>query len=99
MKMLKSLIAMVLAPGRVEEAEMSVPEDVAEGHFAVLAIKGEERKRFIVELECLNDPHFLRLLEKAKEEFGFEHQGALVLPCRPQVLQKILDDRRLNRAK
>ncbi|KAF7818647.1 auxin-responsive protein SAUR72-like [Senna tora] len=60
--------------------EVGVPEDVREGHFAVVAVKGEERKRFIVKLECLSNPEFMILLEQAKEEYGFGQKGALVLP-------------------
>ena len=62
--------------------EVQVPDDVSEGHFAVLAVKGEETKRFIVELDYLTNPAFLRLLEKAKEEYGFRQKGALHIPCR-----------------
>ncbi|GMY14796.1 auxin-responsive protein SAUR32, partial [Fagus crenata] len=69
-----------------------VPDDVTEGHFTVFAIKGEETKRFVVELVYLTNPAFLRLLDQAKEEYGFTQKGALTVPCRPEELQKILDD-------
>lgn len=69
-----------------------MPIDVVEGHFAVLATKGKEMKRFFVKLEYLSDPVFLRLLDKAQEEYGFRQKGALAVPCRPHELQKILDD-------
>lgn len=67
---------------------------VPEGHFAVVAVKGEERKRFIVKLECLRDPEFLRLLELAREEYGFAQKGALALPCNPQELHNIIHNHR-----
>ncbi|WVZ05743.1 hypothetical protein V8G54_019089 [Vigna mungo] len=81
-----------------EESENArrVPEDVKEGHFAVIAIHGEESKRFVVELDYLTDPAFLKLLEQASEEYGFRQKGALVVPCSPQELQKIIDNKRLN---
>ncbi|KAK9985561.1 hypothetical protein SO802_030512 [Lithocarpus litseifolius] len=75
------------------EAAAVVPDDVTEGHFAVFAIKGEETKRFVVELDYLTNPAFLRLLEKAKEEYGFSQKGALSVPCLPEELQKIIDDK------
>lgn len=75
------------------EAAAVVPDDVTEGHFAVFAIKGEETKRFVVELDYLTNPAFLRLLEQAKEEYGFSQKGALSVPCRPAELQKIIDDK------
>ncbi|XP_027363127.1 auxin-induced protein 6B-like [Abrus precatorius] len=80
----------------VLEATSVAPDDVREGYFVVLATKNEETKRFIVELECLTDPAFLKLLEQAREEYGFRQQGALAVPCRPQEFQKILDGRRVH---
>jgi len=76
----------------LSEATTSVvPDDVREGYFAVLAIKGGESKRFVVGLHYLNDPAFMVLLDQAQEEFGFRQKGALAIPCQPQELQKILD--------
>ncbi|EXC31777.1 hypothetical protein L484_020601 [Morus notabilis] len=68
----------------------AVPQDVKEGHFAVIAVKGDEPKRFVVPLSCLAHPTFLRLLEQAAEEYGFDREGALNIPCRPCELEKIL---------
>ncbi|KAG6607164.1 Auxin-responsive protein SAUR50, partial [Cucurbita argyrosperma subsp. argyrosperma] len=76
-----------------EDFDMTrVPEDVKEGHFAVVAVDGEEAKRFVVPLSCLTHPMFLRLLEEAAEEFGFDHEGALAIPCQPSEVQRILDE-------
>ena len=74
---------------QVLEAVTLVPEDVMEGHFAVLAIKGEDTRRFIVKLDYLTDPMFMELLNQAREEYGFKQKGALAVPCRPQELQNI----------
>ena len=82
----------------VMEATKMVPGDVKKGHFAVTATKGEEPKRFIVELNYLTNPDFLSLLEQAKEEYGFQQEGVLAVPCRPEELQKILENRRKRRA-
>ncbi|KAJ9554686.1 hypothetical protein OSB04_009300 [Centaurea solstitialis] len=69
-----------------------VPEDVKEGHFVVIAadVDQEIRKRFVVPLAYLGRPAFQRLLEKAAEEFGFKHEGALMVPCRPTELEWML---------
>ncbi|KAL0336911.1 UNVERIFIED_CONTAM: Auxin-responsive protein SAUR32 [Sesamum calycinum] len=76
----------------LKEAEETVPDDVQEGHFAVLAVENEEEKpmRFVVELGVLNNPAFLRLLKLAEEEYGFQQKGILTIPCRPNELQRIL---------
>ncbi|XP_010554913.1 PREDICTED: auxin-induced protein 6B-like [Tarenaya hassleriana] len=68
----------------------TVPDDVKEGHVAVVAVKGGKAKRFILEVGELNKPEFLRLLEQAREEFGFQQKGPLAIPCRPEEVQKIL---------
>ncbi|KAE8666256.1 putative SAUR-like auxin-responsive protein family [Hibiscus syriacus] len=73
----------------LEEPTM-VPRDVKEGHFAVISVKGGEKKRFILDLRNLRNPEFLELLEQAKEEYGFQKEGVLVFPCQPEELQKIL---------
>ncbi|ESW04302.1 hypothetical protein PHAVU_011G083900 [Phaseolus vulgaris] len=70
-----------------------VAEDVKEGHFVVIAKAkdiGEEAKRLVVPLSCLKNPTFLRLLEEAAEEYGFDQHGALTIPCRPSELEKLL---------
>lgn len=71
-------------------SEYSVPEDVKEGHFAVIAVYGEKIKRFVVPLTYLTNPSFVRLLEQAAEEYGFNQEGALTLPCHPNELEKML---------
>lgn len=73
-----------------DESENNVPEDVKEGHFAVVAAEDDEVKRFVVPLSCLTHPSFLRLLEQAAEEYGFDHEGALTVPCRPSEMERIL---------
>ncbi|KAK7257678.1 hypothetical protein RIF29_31826 [Crotalaria pallida] len=70
-----------------------VPEDVKEGHFTVIAAAdndGEGPKRFVVPLSFLNNTAFLRLLEKAAEEYGFDQAGAITIPCRPSELELLL---------
>ncbi|OWM82428.1 auxin-responsive protein SAUR71 [Punica granatum] len=84
-----------LSPERSETKQLpALPDDVPEGHFVVLATEGGEAERFVVALGYLTEPAFLRLLEKAKEEYRFEQKGALTVPCRPQELQRILQRRR-----
>ncbi|MBA0615775.1 hypothetical protein Godav_015887 [Gossypium davidsonii] len=73
-----------------EVASPTVPDDVKEGYFTVLAVKGKEAQRYVIELDNLTNPGFLSLLELAREEYGFQQKGVLCLPCRPQELQDIL---------
>ncbi|XVF55506.1 hypothetical protein PTKIN_Ptkin06aG0041500 [Pterospermum kingtungense] len=61
-----------------------------EGHFVVIATEGKEPKRFVIKLDYLNNPEFLKLLKQAEEEYGFSQEGVLELPCPPDELQRIL---------
>ncbi|XP_017409424.2 auxin-responsive protein SAUR50 [Vigna angularis] len=67
-----------------------VAEDVKEGHFVVIAKDNIETKRLVVPLSCLKNARFLRLLEEAAEEYGFDQHGALTIPCRPSELEMLL---------
>ncbi|KAL1313738.1 hypothetical protein HN51_040345 [Arachis hypogaea] len=81
-----------------DDSDEEIVTSVPEGHFAVIAMEGgdeEEKKRFMIELNYLTDPAFLKLLEMAKEEYGFQHKGALALPCTPQQLRNVLHNHQL----
>ncbi|GLJ24055.1 hypothetical protein SUGI_0458500 [Cryptomeria japonica] len=56
-----------------------LPRDVPKGHFVVYV--GSERSRFVIPTTYLSHPLFQILLEKAEEEYGFDHQMGLTLPC------------------
>ncbi|XP_042015913.1 auxin-responsive protein SAUR50-like [Salvia splendens] len=59
--------------------EDGLPVDVPKGHFAVYV--GENRSRYIVPISFLSHPQFQCLLRRAEEEFGFDHEMGLTLPC------------------
>lgn len=57
----------------------ALPLDVPKGHCPVYV--GRERSRYIVPATYFNHSLFRALLRKAEEEFGFDHQMGLTLPC------------------
>ncbi|CAL4888058.1 unnamed protein product [Urochloa decumbens] len=61
---------------------------VPRGHFPVYV--GESRCRFVVPIACLKHPQFLVLLRMAEEEFGFDHDAAITLPCDEAVFEALL---------
>ena len=63
----------------------SSPLDVPKGHFAVYV--GEKRSRFIVPISYLSHPEFQSLLRQAEEEFGFDHNMGLTIPCEEVVFR------------
>lgn len=71
-----------------------LPDDVKEGHFVVQTIFHGELRRFVIDLGYLGHPGFLKLLELAEEEFGFEQEGVLAVPCGPNELLRVLETKR-----
>lgn len=64
------------------------PPDVPRGYCPVYV--GPEQRRFVIPTSYLAHPVFRLLLEKAEEEFGFQHQGALAIPCETEAFKYIL---------
>ncbi|KAG6774705.1 hypothetical protein POTOM_022071 [Populus tomentosa] len=52
--------------------------------------RGENRSRYIVPISILSSPEFQTLLQQAEEEFGFDHDMGLTIPCEEVVFQSIL---------
>ncbi|RWR81898.1 LOW QUALITY PROTEIN: auxin-responsive protein SAUR71-like protein [Cinnamomum micranthum f. kanehirae] len=61
---------------------------VPEGHLPVYV--GEEKERFVVSFKLLNHPMFLELLNRSANEYGYEQQGVLRIPCNVSVFQQHL---------
>ncbi|KAL6846512.1 hypothetical protein ACP4OV_023960 [Aristida adscensionis] len=64
------------------------PPDVPRGYCPVYV--GPEQRRFVIPTSYLGHPVFRLLLEKAEEEFGFRHEGALAIPCETEAFKYIL---------
>lgn len=71
--------------------------DVLKGFFAVSVGETQnQKKRFVVPVSYLNQPLFQDLLNKAEEEFGFNHpMGGLTIPCGEETFIYVTS--RLNR--
>lgn len=64
------------------------PPDVPKGYLAVYV--GPELRRFIIPTTYLSHHLFKVLLEKAAEEFGFDHNGGLTIPCEIETFKYLL---------
>ncbi|XP_072969455.1 protein SMALL AUXIN UP-REGULATED RNA 51-like isoform X2 [Typha angustifolia] len=62
--------------------------DVPKGYLAVCV--GEEMQRFVIPTEYLGHRAFQALLREAEEEFGFQQEGVLRIPCEVSVFESIL---------
>ncbi|KAK4401450.1 UNVERIFIED_CONTAM: Auxin-responsive protein SAUR50 [Sesamum calycinum] len=69
------------------DEQHELPDDVPKGHFAVYV--GENRSRYIVPISFLSHPEFQCLLRRAEEEFGFDHEMGLTIPCEEVVFRSL----------
>lgn len=73
------------------EEGMARKDKVPRGFIPVVLIgQGEERERILVHMEQFKQPYFLELLELAVQEFGYEQQGILHIPCKTEVFRSII---------
>jgi SAUR family protein len=67
---------------------------VPEGHVPVyvggVAAAEEEEERFVVRAELLATPALAELLSRAAQEYGYDHQGPLRIPCPAAVFRRAL---------
>ncbi|XP_031125427.1 auxin-responsive protein SAUR50-like [Ipomoea triloba] len=70
-----------------EDEVVGLPLDVPKGHFVVYV--GANRTRYIVPISFLTRPEFQGLLRRAEEEFGFDHDMGLTIPCDEHVFESL----------
>ncbi|XP_015570855.1 auxin-responsive protein SAUR21-like [Ricinus communis] len=67
----------VLAAKKAAPRSLHVPKG-----FLAVYVGETGKKRFLVPVSYLNQPSFQDLLNKAKEQFGYDHpMGGLTIPC------------------
>ncbi|CAN8327622.1 unnamed protein product [Cochlearia groenlandica] len=80
---------------RVMNTKQSIKQQsrVPKGHVAVyVGEETENKKRFVVPITYLNHVWFQGLLNRAEEEFGFNHPiGGLTIPCREETFVGLLN--------
>ncbi|XP_052201640.1 auxin-responsive protein SAUR50 [Diospyros lotus] len=84
-KVLKQILKRCSSLGKNDE---NLPLDVPKGHFVVYV--GQNRTRHIVPISFLTHPEFQILLQRAEEEFGFNHEMGLTIPCEEVVFQSLM---------
>ncbi|AES82805.1 putative small auxin-up RNA [Medicago truncatula] len=62
---------------------------VPKGCLAIKVGQGEDQQRFVVPVIYFNHPLFMQLLKEAEEEYGFDHKGAITIPCRVEEFRNI----------
>ncbi|KAL4577705.1 hypothetical protein LXL04_013816 [Taraxacum kok-saghyz] len=73
--------------GSTIEDDNGYLSDVPKGHFVVYV--GERKSRYVLPISCLHDIGFQFLLRQAEEEFGFNLDMGLTIPCLEQEFLSI----------
>jgi SAUR family protein len=81
--LIKQILKRCSSLGKKDELRLDVPK----GHFVVYV--GENRSRYIVPISFLSRPEFQNLLHQAEEEFGFDHDMGLTIPCQQDVFESL----------
>ncbi|KAI7747730.1 hypothetical protein M8C21_024746 [Ambrosia artemisiifolia] len=82
--LIKHIIKRCSSLGRKQEQHY---DDVPKGHFVVYV--GNNRSRYVIPISFLSRPEFQTLLHQAEEEFGFDHDMGLTIPCEEQAFESL----------
>jgi SAUR family protein len=64
---------------------------VPAGHVPVeVGAEGEDTERFLVPADLHGRPAIAELLRTAAQEYGYDHQGPLRIPCSPAAFRAAL---------
>ncbi|XP_022723809.1 auxin-responsive protein SAUR71-like [Durio zibethinus] len=77
-----------LLTGELSDGSSRGSIHVPKGSIAVYV--GPVRRKFVIPTSYLAMPEFRVLMDKVADEFGFEHEGGLQIPCDEQDFEQIL---------
>ncbi|KAJ3692659.1 hypothetical protein LUZ60_011754 [Juncus effusus] len=88
---LKKIIKRCSSLGRKQQNidyDETFPSDVPKGHFVVYV--GDNRTRYVVPISFLSNHVFQSLLRRAEEEFHFDYDTGLIIPCEEVVFCSLI---------
>uniref|UniRef100_A0A5B7C2W3 Putative SAUR-like auxin-responsive protein family n=1 Tax=Davidia involucrata TaxID=16924 RepID=A0A5B7C2W3_DAVIN len=79
---------LLMAAGEMSDGQRNIAVQVPRGFLAVYV--GPELRRFVIPTRYLSMPDFKVLMERVAEEFGYEQEGGLRIPCEEEDFQDVL---------
>ncbi|KAG9439507.1 hypothetical protein H6P81_019672 [Aristolochia fimbriata] len=80
-----------------EENAAAGGEPVPKGYVPVLVGSEKKMERVLIHTKQFRHPYFAVLLDMAADEFGYEQQGILRIPCDVEYFRQVVDT--LSKAK
>ncbi|GAA0183218.1 hypothetical protein Leryth_011366 [Lithospermum erythrorhizon] len=74
--------------GQLSEGQKGKIKPVPKGYLAVYV--GEEGQKFVIPAKYLSMPDFRALLDDVGDEYGYQYEGGLRIPCEEHEFEKIL---------
>ncbi|XP_027337360.1 auxin-responsive protein SAUR32-like [Abrus precatorius] len=68
-----------------------IVKDIPKGFLPIKVGQGEEQHKIMVPVMYLNHPLFSQLLKEAEEEYGFDQQGTIIIPCHVEEFRYVQD--------
>ncbi|KAL6581587.1 hypothetical protein OROMI_007510 [Orobanche minor] len=62
---------------------------IPKGCVAITVGQGPDQQRFVIPVMYVNHPLFMDLLKEAEEEYGFDHDGPIIIPCRVEAFLQV----------
>ncbi|KAL5224534.1 hypothetical protein ABZP36_011173 [Zizania latifolia] len=87
---MRQLIRRLSRVGDCSSGGKGVPEGYVPVHVVSGEGEGEGAERFVVRAELLGRPALAELLRRAAQEYGYDHQGPLRIPCPAAVFRRAL---------
>lgn len=78
----------LLSAGESSDGKRKNTEEMRKGFIAVYV--GRELRRFEIPANYLSKPEFAGLMERAAQEFGFEQEGGLRVPCEEDEFEELV---------
>ncbi|TKY64127.1 Auxin-responsive protein SAUR32 [Spatholobus suberectus] len=68
-----------------------VIKNIPKGFLPIKVGQGEEQQKIVMPVMHLNHPLFSQLLKEAEEEYGFDQQGTIIIPCHVEDFRYVQD--------
>ncbi|ESQ47862.1 hypothetical protein EUTSA_v10021791mg [Eutrema salsugineum] len=78
-----------LFSGELSDGGRRASDGVPRGHLAVY-VGRDEMQRFVIPTKYLQYPEFRVLMDEVADEFGYDHEGGIHIPCEESVFEEIL---------
>ena len=80
----------LLAQGKLSDGGLPGAESAEVPKGSVAVYVGPELRRYVIPTSCFSMPDFRVLMDRTAEEYGFESEGALELPCDEEDFKRVL---------